>query len=77
MIIIFDGVSQRQIRKLIIEEIELAEQNEINNNIFTFYRNLFSKQTGLKQNDFINYLDKINLPMLSNCQKLICDAKIT
>ena len=34
---------QNQIRKLIIEEKELTEQNEITNNIFTFYQNLFSK----------------------------------
>ena len=36
---------QSQIRKLIIEEKELTEQNEIKNNIFTFCQNLFSKQT--------------------------------
>ena len=39
---------QSQIRKLIIEEKELTEQNEITNNIFTFYQNLFSKQTNFK-----------------------------
>ena len=32
---------QSQIRKLIIEEKELKEQNEINSNIFTFYQNPF------------------------------------
>ena len=53
----------------VFEEIELTEQNEINNNIFTFYQNLFSKQTDLKQNDLINYLDEINLPTLSNSRK--------
>ena len=31
-----------QIYKLMIKEKELTEQNEINNNIFTFYQNLFS-----------------------------------
>ena len=56
---------QSQIHKLIIEEKELTEQNVINNNIFTFYQNLFSKQTDFKQNDLINYLNKINLPILS------------
>ena len=49
---------QSQIRKLIIAEKELTEQNEINNNIFTFYQNLFSKQTDFKQNDLIHYVDK-------------------
>ena len=67
---------QSQICKLIIEEKELTEQNEINNNIFTFYQNLFSKQTDFKQNDLIHYFDKINLPSLSNGQKLMCDAII-
>ena len=58
---------QSQIRKLIIEGgKELTEQNEIINNIFTFYQDRFSKQTDFKQNDLINYLDKINLPFLSN-----------
>ena len=32
---------QSRIRKLIIEEKELTEQNESNNSIFTFYQNLF------------------------------------
>ena len=68
---------QNQIRKLIIEEKELTEQNEINNNIFTFYQNLFSKQTDFKQNDLIHYLGKINLLSPSNGQKLICDAITT
>ena len=39
---------QSQIRKLIIEEKELTEQNEIINNIFIFYQNVFSKQTDFK-----------------------------
>ena len=62
---------------MIIEEKELREQNEINNNIFTFYQNLYSKQIDFKQNDLINYLDKISLPSLSNGQKLICDVIAT
>ena len=62
---------------MIIEEKELREQNEINNNIFTFYQNLYSKQIDFKQNDLINYLDKISLPSLSNGQKLICDVITT
>ena len=41
---------QSQIRNLIVEEKELIEQNEVNNKIFTFYQNLFSKQTDFKQN---------------------------
>ena len=62
---------------MITEEKELTEQNEINNNFFTFYQNLFSKQTDFKQNDLINYLYKINLPILSNGQQQIYDAIIT
>ena len=61
---------------MIIEEKELTKQNEINNNVFTFYQNLFSKQTDFKQNDLINYLNKINLPIVSNCHKQICDTII-
>ena len=68
---------KNQIRKSIIEKKELTEQNKINNNIFIFYQNLFSQQTGFKQNDLLNYLYKINLPMLSNGQKQICDSIIT
>ena len=36
-----DRFVQSQILKLIIEEKELTEQNEINDNIFRFYENLF------------------------------------
>ena len=57
-------------------EKELTKQNEIKNNIFTFYL-FFSKQTDFKQNDLRNYLDKINLSILSNSQKQICNAIIT
>ena len=46
-----------------------------NNNIFTFYQNLFSKV--FRENDLIVYLGKNNLPLLSNDQKLISDAIIT
>ena len=41
---------------------------------FTFF---FSKQMDFKQSDLINYLDKINLSILSNGQKQICNAIIT
>ena len=68
---------QIQIRKLIIAEKELTEQNETNNNIFWFYQTVFSKQTNFKQNELMKYLEKINLPLLSNGQKLLCDAIIT
>ena len=61
-----NGFVQSQIRKLIIDEKELTEQYKINNNIFTFY-----------QNGLINHIDKINLPILSNGQKKICDATVT
>ena len=36
-----DRFVQSQILKLKIEEKELTEQNEINDNIFRFYQNLF------------------------------------
>ena len=36
-----DRFVQSQILKLIIEEKELTEQNEINDNIFRFYQNFF------------------------------------
>ena len=60
-----------------MEEKELTEQNEVNNNIFTFYQNVFSKQADFKQNDLINYFDKIILLRLSNGQKQIWNAMIT
>ena len=44
-----DRFVQSQILKLIIEEKELTEQNEINDNIFRFYENLFFF---LKKTDF-------------------------
>ena len=61
---------------MIAEEKEVTEQNEINNNIFKFNQNVSSKQTDFKQNDLIDYLDKINLPILSNGQKQISDTII-
>ena len=62
---------------MIAEEKEVTEQNEINNNIFKFNQNVSSKETDFKQNDLIDFLDKINLPILSNGQKWICDGIIT
>ena len=63
-----------EICKLIIEEKEVTEQNEFNT--FKFYQHLSSKQTDFKQNDLIDYLDKINLPILPNGQKQISDTII-
>ena len=65
------------LEKIVSEKKEVTEQNEINNNIFKFNQNVSSKQTDFKQNDLIDYLDKINLPILSNGQKWICDGIIT
>ena len=56
---------QSQIRKLIIEEKELTEQNEIKNNIFTFCQNLFSKQTDfdeLSKEPFEVLWDDVKIP---------------
>ena len=44
--------------------------------LFSHFAKIFFL-TDFKENDLINYLDKINLPMLSNCQKQICAAIIT
>ena len=63
-----------EICKLIIEEKEVTEQNEFNT--FKFYQHLSSKQIDFKQNDLIDYLDKINLPILSNGEKQISDTII-
>ena len=68
--------AQSYIRKLIGEEKELTEQNEINNNTLAFYQNLFSIQTDFKKNGLINYLPKTNFPLLSNDQKQIDDGII-
>ena len=64
------------LEKIVSEKKEVTEQNEINNNIFKFNQNVSSKQTDFKQNDLIDYLDKINLPILSNGQKQISDTII-
>ena len=61
----FLNLVQSQIRKLIIEEKELTEQNEIKNNIFTFCQNLFSKQTDfdeLSKEPFEVLWDDVKIP---------------
>ena len=42
-----------------------------------FTKIFFSEKTDFKQNDLINCLDKINLPIHSNGQQQICNALIT
>ena len=45
--------------------------------IFTFYQILSSKQIDFIQNDLINYLNKIKLPIFSDGHQQICDSRIT
>ena len=68
---------QSQIHPVIINQDEIADQDEINKQIFSFYQSLFSRQVQVQTDKIDAYLDNIPLPKLTNEQTLSCEGIIS
>ena len=65
---------QRQILSVINNQDEVADQDEINKQIFSFYQSLFSRQVQIQTEKIDAYLDNIPLPNVTNEQTLSCEG---
>ena len=68
---------QSQIHSVVINQDEIADQDEINKQIFSFYQSLFSRQVQVQTDKIDAYLDNIPLPKLTNEQTLSCEGIIS
>ena len=68
---------QSQIHPVIINQDEIADQDEINKQIFSFYQSLFSRKVQFQTDIIEAYLDNIPLPKLTDEQALSCEGIIS
>ena len=59
---------QSQIHSVIINQDEITDQDEINKQMFSFYRFLFSRKVQFQRDKIKLYLENIPLPKLTNEQ---------
>ena len=67
---------QGQIRKLIIGNQEIMDQNKIQNELQLFYRNLFKSNCTKSHDDCKKFLNKIETPELTSEKANICDGDL-
>ena len=65
---------QVQIRKLIIGNQEIIDQNKIQNKLQLFYKNLFKSNCTKSYDDRKKFLDKIATPILTSKKANICEG---
>ena len=65
---------QSQIHSVIINQDEITDQDEINNQLFSFYQSLFSRKVQNQTDKIEVYLELIPLPKLTNEQTLSCEV---
>ena len=68
---------QSQIHSVVINQDEIADQDEINKQIFSFYQSLFSRKMQFQTDIIEAYLDNIPLPKLTDEQTLSCEGIIS
>ena len=70
-------VIQSQLRKVIVNEKEIISPEDINNEIYNFYRNLFTEKILTSKEKVDTFLNKMSLPKLDNQKALSCEGPIT
>ena len=69
---------QNQIRNILIGNKEVNSQQDINNELYLHYKNLFNKKQNLSEHDINNFLNGVSkFPQLSTEQSLECEKFIT
>ena len=51
---------QNQIRKILIGNIEANNQKDINNKLYSYYKNLFNERQHLPEHDINNFLNAVS-----------------
>ena len=69
---------QNQIRNILIGNIEVNNQEDINNELYLYYKNLFNERQLLSEHDINNFLNAVSkFRQLSTEQSLECEKGIT
>ena len=68
--------SLREIRKLIIGDQEIMDQNKIQNELQLFYRNLFKSNCVKSYDDCKKFLDEIRTPVLTSKKANMCKGDL-
>ena len=68
---------QSQLRKVIVNEKEIISPEDINNEIYNFYKNLFTEKILTSKEKVDTFLNKMSLPKLDNQKALSCEGSIT
>ena len=78
----FLGLEKRRAINGTIDSLKIDDDTEVNNykdvlnEIKTFYKDLFSKKV-LPRSDTKQFLESLNLPKISELDKLMCDQELT
>ena len=69
---------QNQIRNILLGNTEVDDQKYINNELYSYYKNLFNERQHLSEHDINNFLNTVsNFPQLSTEQSLECEKNIS
>ena len=62
---------------LVVNDEVVKEQTEINNNLYSFYQKLFSRNNDISRQKVLQYLQDRNLPKLNEVQCPLCEKYVT
>ena len=65
------------IRRLVTNKKDLVKPNDINNEIFSYFKSLFERTDQIDKLDHNTLLQSITLPAVTNDQKVVCDNDLT
>ena len=65
------------IRRLVTDKKDLVKHNDINNEIFSYFRSLFERTDQIDKLDRNTLQQSITLPSVKNDQKVVCDNDLT
>ena len=69
--------SQSQLRKVIVKEKEIISPEDINNEIYNFYKNLFTEKISTSKEKVDTFLNKMSLPKLDNQKAFSYEGPVT
>ena len=72
----FNGM-RRQVRKIIVNDQEIADPNKILSEIRIFYESLFKKGNSKPPSQINSFLDKVQLPKLTITESNECDNELS
>ena len=65
------------IRRLVTDKKDLVKHNDINNEIFSYFKSLFERTDQIDKLDRNTLQQSITLPSVKNDQKVVCDNDLT